>query len=38
MNVTLWAHLWIDHLLGWAHRWGHIAIFAACKGEGRPKP
>ena len=37
MNVTLWAHLWIDHLLGWARRWGHIAIFAAFKGEGRHK-
>ena len=37
MNVTLWAHLWIDHLLGWARRWGHIAIFAALKGEGRHK-
>ena len=37
MNVTLWAHLWIDHLLGWARRWGHIAIFAASKGEGRHK-
>ena len=35
MNVTLWAHLWIDHLLGWARRWGHIAIFAAFKGGGR---
>ena len=33
MNVTLWAHLWIDHLLGWAQRWGHIGIFAAFKGE-----
>ena len=37
MNVTLWAHLWIDHQLGWARRWGHIAIFAAFKGEGRHK-
>ena len=37
MNVTLWAHLWIDHLLGWARRWGHIAIFAAFKAEGRHK-
>ena len=37
MNVTLWAHLWIDHLLGWARRSGHIAIFAAFKGEGRHK-
>ena len=37
MNVTLWAHLWIDHLLGWARRWGHIAIFAAFKGGGRHK-
>ena len=37
MNVTLWAHLWIDHLLGWARRWGHIAIFAAFKEEGRHK-
>ena len=37
MNVTLWAHLWNDHLLGWARRWGHIAIFAAFKGEGRHK-
>ena len=34
MNVTLWAHLWIDHLLGWGRRWGHIGIFAAFKGEG----
>ena len=38
MNVTLWAHLWIDHLLGWARKWGHIAIFAAFKGEGRHNP
>ena len=37
MNVTLWAHLWIDHVLGWARRWGQIAIFAAFKGEGRHK-
>ena len=37
MNVTLWAHLWIDHLLGWARRWGHIGIFAAFLGEGRHK-
>ena len=37
MNVTLWAHLWIDHLLGWARRWRHIASFAAFKGQGRHK-
>ena len=37
MNVTFWAHLWIDHLLGCARRWGHIAIFAPFKGEGRHK-
>ena len=37
MNVTLWAHLWIDHLLGWARRWGHMVVFAAFKGEGRHK-
>ena len=37
MNVTLCTHLWIDHLLGWPRRWGHIAIFAAFKGEGRHK-
>ena len=37
MNVTLWAHLWIDHRLGWARRWRHIGIFAAFKGEGRHK-
>ena len=37
INLTLWSHLWIDHLLGWACRWGHIAIFAAFKGEGRHK-
>ena len=37
MNVGLPAHLWIDHLLGWARRWWHIGIFAAFKGEGRHK-
>ena len=37
MNVSLWAQLSIDHLLGWARRWGHIAIFAAFKVEGRHK-
>ena len=36
MNVTLWAHLWTDHLLGWARKWGHIAIFAAFKGVECP--
>ena len=38
--AILWEsrkNLWIDHLLGWARRWGHIAIFAAFKGEGRHK-
>ena len=37
MNLTLWAHLWIDHLMGWSRKWGHIGIFAAFKGEGRHK-
>ena len=37
MSITLWAHLWIDHMLGWARTWGHIAFFSAFKGEGRQK-
>ena len=37
MTITLWAHLWIDHMLGWARTWGHIAIFSPFKGEGRHK-
>ena len=34
MSITLWAHLWIDHMLGWARTCGHIAILLAFKGEG----
>ena len=37
LKLSQVIHLWIDHLLGWARRWGHIAIFAAFKGEGRHK-
>ena len=34
-TVTLWAHLWIDHMVGWIQRWGTVCVFGAFKGEGR---
>ena len=37
MTVSLWAHLWVDHMLGWAKRWGGVADFSAFKGKGRHK-
>ena len=37
MAITLWAHLRMDHMLGWARQWGHLALFSAFKGEGRHK-
>ena len=34
---TFWAHLWVDHMLGWAKRRGGLAEFSTFKGEGRHK-
>ena len=33
--VTLWAHLWVDHMWGIAGEWGTLSTFGAFKGEGR---
>ena len=33
--VTLWAHLWADHMWGIAREWGTLSTFSAFKGEGR---
>ena len=33
--VTLWAHLWVDHMWGIAREWGTLSTFSAFKGEGR---
>ena len=33
--VTLWAHLWVDHMWGIAREWGTLSTFRAFKGEGR---
>ena len=33
--VTLWAHLWVDHMWGIAREWGILSTFSAFKGEGR---
>ena len=33
--VTLWAHLWVDHVWGIAREWGTLSTFSAFKGEGR---
>ena len=33
--VTLWAHLWVDHMWGIAREWGTHAAFRAFKVEGR---
>ena len=33
--VTLWVHLWVDHMWGIAREWGTLSAFSAFKGEGR---
>ena len=33
--VTLWAHLWVNHMRGIAREWGTLSTFSAFKGEGR---
>ena len=33
--VTLWAHLWLDHMWGIAREWGTLSAFSAFRGEGR---
>ena len=33
--VTLWAHLWVDHMWGITREWGTLSSFSAFKGEGR---
>ena len=33
--VTLWAHLWVDHMWGIAREWGTLSTFSAFKCEGR---
>ena len=33
--VTLWAHLWVDHMWGIAREWGTLSAFSAFRGEGR---
>ena len=38
MDIVLWVHLWVDHMVPWAKRWGSISAFAAFKGEGRHQP
>ena len=33
--VTLWAHLWVDHMEEIAREWGTLSAFSAFGGEGR---
>ena len=33
--VTLWAHLWVDHMWGIARERGTLSAFNAFRGEGR---
>ena len=33
--VTLWAHLWMDHMWGIAREWGTVSAFNAFDGEGK---
>ena len=33
--VTLWAHLWVDHMWKIAREWGTLSAFSAFRGEGR---
>ena len=33
--VTLWAHLWVDHMKGIAKEWGTVSTFSAFRGGGR---
>ena len=33
--VTLWAHLWVDHMWGIAREWGTLSAFSAFRAEGR---
>ena len=35
LMVTLWAHLWVDHMWGIAKEWGTLSAFNAFRGEGR---
>ena len=32
---TLWVHLWVDHMLGYAKQWHALGAFAAFKAEER---
>ena len=38
MDIVLWVHLWVDHMVPWAKRWESVSAFAALKGEGRHQP
>ena len=33
--VTLWAHLWVDHIWGIAREWDTLSTFNAFQGKGR---
>ena len=33
--VTVWAHLWVDHMWGIAREWGTLSAFSALRAEGR---
>ena len=33
--VTLWAHLWVDHMWGIAREWGTLSALSGFMGEGR---
>ena len=37
LGQTLWVHLWVDHMLGFAKQWHALGDFAAFKAEERRK-
>ena len=37
LGQTLWVHLWVDHLSGYAEQWHALGAFAAFKAEERHK-
>ena len=37
LGQTLWVHLWVDHMLGYAKQWHALGAFAAFKAEERHK-
>lgn len=37
LTVTIWAHLWVDHLLEYARIWKGVSLTSAFRGEERHK-